>query len=100
LRWFLKARHAVLLSSFESKHSFLELSADESFVGVLGILDIFVVECLIDTRMQGVDQDMTNAYVNIYEVNLLCPRITTRDILHSLQQNLWEIVYLMIRTKV
>jgi hypothetical protein len=69
-------------------------------VGVLGILDIFVAQCLIDTRVQEVDQDVTNACVNIYGVNLLCPGITTRDTLHSLQQNLWEIVYLMSMTKV
>jgi hypothetical protein len=66
---------------------------------MVDILDTFLVECLIDTRVQEVDQDMTNACVYIYKMDFACPGITTWDILQSLQQSFGEIVLLVVRAK-
>jgi len=58
------------------------------------------MESLVNTYVQEVDQDVADARVYVYEMNLSCPGIAAWEILQSFQQNLWELILLVIRTKV
>jgi len=46
------------------------------------------MESLVNTYVQEVDQDVADARVYVYEMNLSCPGIAAWEILQSFQQNL------------